>query len=59
MSKADEKISEVLEATEKEIISLTKGNKTGKFELSLELNLTEGVIGNAFLHSHKRVRIMK
>jgi len=55
----EDKIADVLAAVREAIIPLTFGKYTGKVELTLEVNLTQGGIGDTFLHTHAREKIAK
>jgi len=47
----------ITEAVRRQIYSLICAKKSGKFELTLELNLSQGGIGDAYIHSHAREKI--
>jgi hypothetical protein len=51
------KIDVILAAARRQINILTSAKKSGKYELTLELNVSEGGIGDTFLRSQTRERI--
>ncbi|OGP67105.1 MAG: hypothetical protein A2031_07905 [Deltaproteobacteria bacterium RBG_19FT_COMBO_43_11] len=53
----DKKIDEFLKEVRKQIIFLTSTVKTGKCELTLEMNLSQGSIGDTFLTDQTRRKI--
>jgi hypothetical protein len=58
MEKREKKIASVMAATEEQIKSLTSAKKSGKYELTIELNMVDGGIADAFLHKNSREKIM-
>ena len=44
-------------AVRRQILSLTNAKKTGKYEIKIEVNLSQGGIGDAYLCSSSREKI--
>jgi len=53
----DKTVKNILAAAEKQIIFLLSEKKTGKFELTLELHLSQGGLGKAFIRNYDRESI--
>jgi len=51
-------IKDILTATESEIKNLINLKKTGKFELTLELNMNQGGLGKTYIRQHTREEIL-
>ena len=54
-----EKINEILSAIKQHIFSLQESKKCGTYQMGLELHLSQGGIGDAFLNTNTRERILK
>jgi len=59
MLQSDDKITDILCSIKKQIILLQSKGISAKYELTLELNMTQGGIGDAFLNTKARERITK
>jgi hypothetical protein len=55
----DEKVKDILAAIKKHIFSLQEAKKCGTYQMGLELHLSQGGIGDAFLNTNARERILK
>ena len=53
----DDKVEKVLDAAKNQIKNLILSKKTGKVELILELNFSQGGIGSAFCSTNSRETI--
>jgi hypothetical protein len=53
----NKKIDELLKEARRQIIFLTSAVKTGKCELTLEVNLSQGAIGDTYLTDQTRRKI--
>ena len=49
-----QRIKQLISGAEKYIISLLDNKKSGKYEITLEINLTQGAVGESFLNTHSR-----
>lgn len=58
MEKRDKKIASVMAAAEEQIKHLTESKLSGRYELTIELNMVSGGIADVFLHKNSRERIM-
>lgn len=54
----EEKRSDVLALIEEQIKFLTSVKKTGKYKITVEINLTDGGIGEIFLDNQSREKIL-
>jgi tRNA(Phe) wybutosine-synthesizing methylase Tyw3 len=55
--KADEKLLSIVETISKQINYLTISKCTGKYNLTIELNMNQGGITDAFLQKETKERI--
>ena len=55
----NEKVKEILGAARNYLLSLISGRKSGTFQVTLEVHVSQGGIGDAFLRSEARERIIK
>ena len=55
--KADEKLLSIVETISKQINYLTIAKCTGKYNLTIELNMNQGGITDAFLQKETKERI--
>jgi hypothetical protein len=55
----NEKVKEILGAARNHLLSLISARKSGTFQLTLEVNMSQGGIGDAFLSCNARERIIK
>lgn len=56
MSEKDEKIDEIISFAKREIKNLVLKKTTGKMFVTIEINMTQGFIGSAFLEKNTRQR---
>jgi len=59
MPENDDKLDDILLAMRGKINSLISDRKTGKHMLTIEINLSQGGIGDVFLISNTKERILK
>ena len=59
MAQDNDKINDILATIKKQIISLQGKGISAKYELTIEINMTQGSIGDAFLNTKMRERITK
>jgi len=59
MPENDDKLDDILLAMRGKINSLISDRKTGKHMLTIEINLSQGGIGDVFLISSTKERILK
>ena len=52
----EQKIDAILLIARNDIINLTKLKPMGKFIVSIEVNMTQGAIGDMYLDNHTRVK---
>lgn len=57
MPSNDDKLDDILFAIRKKINSLISDRKTGKYMLTIEVNLSQGGIGDVFLTSTDKERV--
>ena len=50
----EQKIDAILLIARNDIINLTKLKPMGKFSVSIEVNMTQGAIGDMYLDNHSR-----
>lgn len=56
MSEKDEKIDEIISFAKREIKNLVLKKTTGKMFVTIEINMSQGFIGSAFLEKNTRQR---
>lgn len=48
------RVKQLISGVEKYIISLLDNKKSGKYEITVEVNLSQGAVGESFLNTHSR-----
>jgi hypothetical protein len=51
------KVDELLSAVRRDIILLTGTIKSGKIEITIEFNLSQGFIGDCYIKNHTRLKV--
>jgi hypothetical protein len=59
VSDAEKTFKHILLAVERQILCLTKEKKTGKFCISVEFNISQGSVGDVYVESNSREKILK
>jgi len=55
----DDKLNNILSAIRKKINSLISEKRTGKYNILLEIDMSQGGVGDVFLISNTKERILK
>ena len=55
----DDKLNNILSAIRKKIHSLISEKRTGKYNILLEIDMSQGGVGDVFLISNTKERILK
>jgi len=51
------KVDELLNAVRRDIFLLTGTNRSGKIEVTIELNITQGYIGDSYIKNYTRLKL--
>ena len=53
------RVKQLISDAEKYLLSLLNNKKSGKFAITVEINLSQGAVGESFLNTHSRERYFK
>jgi hypothetical protein len=48
------RVKQLISDAEKYLLSLIDNKKSGKYEITVEVNLSQGAVGESFLNTHSR-----